>query len=257
MRVKDLQVSQDLLAAEFSKWLREKYHRTIYFDRSLIHRAEAGDSIERETAVRLSEFVASRVEKAAFKEILPVHLRAQPNTHNGEKRAPEQLSDRSGPIVVRIKKTVLKTNTSNPQWADYRELDLRGGMLRDLSAVLHTSSPYFRFGFKLRTPGARLFGDGGVKSSLDVNVVVHIGRNKFSRNLFLTSYRSGIREAPDKALFEVPDSLAVPITVAINDLCLLAVTVNEVIVYERPVPPQIRGGIVMLGWAIRKNSSSL
>lgn len=144
--------------------------------------------------------------------------------------------------------TMLFTKTVTPQWADYREIDLLGGRLQSLECLLGTSSPYFRFGFKLRTNQGRLFGDGSIQSTLDPNVIVHIGRNNRSRDLFFTSYRNGIREAPDKVLCIVPESISVSIVLTIDDMSMLVLSVNDASVYERSVPSELRSSMVMLAW---------
>ena len=121
-------------------------------------------------------------------------------------------------------------------------------MFREIQLRLSTLSQYFRFGFKMRTPEGPLFGDGGVKSSSDTNMLVHIGRNRRSSNLFFTSYRNGVREALDKKILVAPQLVSVPIHLTVDDEAILTVSVADIVVYNSPIKKEVRAGLVMLAW---------
>lgn len=151
------------------------------------------------------------------------------------------------PVPANPAATVLTTKKETPQWTDYRELKLGGERLRLLTCRVVTESIYFRFGFKLRTQNARLFGDASIQSQ-DTNLLVHIGRNSTNRDVFLTSYRNSIREDYDKVLFSSLPRLEASIDLSIDEHFRLVLGVNGTARYERIVPPDICDRVVMLAW---------
>lgn len=163
--------------------------------------------------------------------------------------SPENVSAvRDRQSVLSFPATTLFTKMDTPQWADYRDIDLKGGRVRSLSCRIRTGSQYFRFGFKLRTPSSRLFGDGSIQSCADANIVVHIGRDKLTRDLFFTSYWNGIRERPNKLLHAVPDVLSALFSITVDDLWMLSVSIDGGMVYQRSLAPELASSVVMLAW---------
>jgi len=166
-----------------------------------------------------------------------------------EPLAPSSIAaSRTGEVVANYAAVTLFTRKTTPQWADYRELDFRGGLLRSLSCNIKTSSQYFRFGFKLRTNRGRLFGDGSIQSSSDANLIVHIGRDKLSRELFFTSYWNGVREGANQVLRPVSDIASARFELSVDDLSMLSIAVDGVAIGPRSIPPEFCESAVMLAW---------
>lgn len=151
-------------------------------------------------------------------------------------------------------KLSLVAGTDTPQGATYRNLGL-WGYLKNVQCIVVTSSPYFRFGFKLLAPGSKFFGDGSIQAQ-DRNVVVHIGRNNFNRpghsspkELFVTAYRNGVRAGPDQRLFEVPKTLHVPVQLSMDDAGMIRLTVRNQCCYSAVVSKEMGEHLLMLAWA--------
>lgn len=62
-----------------------------------------------------------------------------------------------------------------------------------------SKSPYFRFGFKLMRQGQKLFSPGSIQTE-EQNMVLHIGKNAHDDDLFVTTYKNGMRLAPNKVV---------------------------------------------------------
>lgn len=118
---------------------------------------------------------------------------------------------------------------------------------------MSTRCKYFRFGFKLLANDGKLFGDGSIQSQ-DANLVVHIGRNNWDRrgiaahDVFLTSYRNGVRENRDKKVLESPKSFTASVVLAVDESGVVRFFVDDRCHYQRAVPVEICHRIVMLGW---------
>ena len=109
-----------------------------------------------------------------------------------------------------IKTTTLKNwtasaNFSTPQWANYVKIPIERGFLERIRCQVITTSEYYRFGFKLFRKNGKLFGDGSIQS-MDNNFVIHYGKNFLSNDLFITTYRNGILQRPDKYTDAKPSS---------------------------------------------------
>ena len=141
------------------------------------------------------------------------------------------------------------TARTNPQWASYKEIviDNAGKSNIIISGVFSSRCPYFRFGFKFTSPGGRVFGDGSIQSS-DNNFLVHIGKNKESPNLFVTTYRNGIRLGEDQPLFDYSDGRHLKIEVTINTQDWMTFSVEGSIVYQTILFPASRDRIFLLAW---------
>lgn len=142
----------------------------------------------------------------------------------------------------------LKTKFTTPQWADFRELPLNDERLQNAYCQISTASPYFRFGFKLLARDGKLFGDGSIQSQ-DTNLVFHIGRNNHSQEVFLTTYKNGVREAFDKVIFKTESNFMVAtLSVSIDNLNQLLFKVKGACCYECIIPREICYRAVMLAW---------
>lgn len=151
------------------------------------------------------------------------------------------------------------TKKEMPQWADHRELNLHGNRLEVLVCRIQTESPYFRFGFKLLNATGRLFGDGSIQSQ-DANLVVHIGRNHWSRrtlgvsdkDIFFTWYLNGVSSEGDKRLLSSKRRLSASIRLGIDSSYIATFSVNGICCLKRPVPPGICRRVAMLAWGDRE-----
>jgi hypothetical protein len=157
------------------------------------------------------------------------------------------------------KALIFTTKKEMPQWADYRDMNLDGSRLEVLACRIQTESPYFRFGFKLLNATGRLFGDGSIKSQ-DANLVVHVGRNNWSRrtlgvsdkDIFFTWYLNGISLEGDKRLFSSKRRLSASIKLSIDSSYIATFSVNGICCLKRLIPPGICRRVAMLAWGDRE-----
>lgn len=154
---------------------------------------------------------------------------------------------------------LLTTNKNMPQWADSRVLNLGCGRLEMLICKINTQSPYFRFGFKLLEENKRIFGDGSIKSQ-DANLIVHIGRNNWSRanhgisarDIFFTWYLNGVSVESDKKLFSANRSFSATVELGIDSNYCAAFSVNGICCLKHIIPPGISGRVAVFAWGDRE-----
>jgi len=150
--------------------------------------------------------------------------------------------------LLNLRPVSLTTKRTTPQLATYRELHFNGGRVQSIYCHVSTASDYFRFGFKLLAMNGKLFGDGSIQSQ-DTNLVIHIGRNMKSREVFLTTYRNGVRESYDKVLFKTETLFMVAsVSISIDQTNQLLFKVRGRTCYECTVLPEICYRAVMLAW---------
>jgi len=151
--------------------------------------------------------------------------------------------------------TVLSTRKDTPQWTNFREINLKGECLRCLGCTIVTSSPYFRFGFKLLAWGVRIFGDAAIKSQ-ESNLIVHIGRNNWDRpklamsanDIFFTYSVNGIGTENDKRLFTAEPQLTASLALNIDNGYAASFFVNGTCCLTRIIAPEMCRRVVMLAW---------
>jgi hypothetical protein len=191
-----------------------------------------------------------------------LEAKAQSNPRQGQQ--PGTLPKSS----VRIKPTtprtavfprrILATRHGMPQWADHWEIPLDGGLLGSVTCAIETSSPYFRFGFKLLTNEGEVFGDSVIKSQEAANMLIHIGRNNFARpeisteDIFLTIYRNGIAANRDQKLFTSNSRLQATVSLSVEGGSAVSFSVNGNCCCRGAVPPAACRRVVMLGWGDRE-----
>lgn len=152
-----------------------------------------------------------------------------------------------------IKTTTLKNwsasaNFSTPQWANYVKIPIERGLIKKIRCQVITTSEYYRFGFKLFRINGKLFGDGSIQS-MDNNFVIHYGKNFLSNELFITTYRNGILQRPDKYTDAKPLNNRVIIELFIDDENILYLLLNGNEVFKFFINKEIREQIYMLAWA--------
>jgi hypothetical protein len=159
------------------------------------------------------------------------------------------------------KRFSLSTQTSNPQWADYRDIGIQVARPWALRCRIVTTSPYFRFGFKLLEPDGRTFGDGSIKSN-DSSMVVHIGRNNFGRprlkisshDVFVTSYMGGNDiEEEDRFLFRASRKLDAIVELSVDVTYCATLSVDGKRYFRYIVPPTICRRVVVCAWGDREH----
>jgi len=143
------------------------------------------------------------------------------------------------------------TRKTTPQWTNHKTILLdrfRRHPLR-LSGTFQSSSPYFRFGFKLTSIRGRIFGDGNIQSN-DNNVLVHIGRNgrNVDPGVFVTSYRNGVRLDSSRTILDYEDCRSLPIELAIDADCNVTLRVEGKEVYETYIDREIKSRCLLLTW---------
>lgn len=143
---------------------------------------------------------------------------------------------------------VASANFSTPQWANYIKIPIERGLIKRIRCQVITTSEYYRFGFKLFRINGKLFGDGSIQS-MDNNFVIHYGKNFLSNELFITTYRNGILQRPDKYTDAKPSNNRVIIELFIDDENILYLLLNGNEVFKFFINKEIREQIYMLAWA--------
>lgn len=139
-------------------------------------------------------------------------------------------------------------NFSTPQWANFIKIPIERGLIKRIRCQVITTSEYYRFGFKLFRINGKLFGDGSIQS-MDNNFVIHYGKNFLSNELFITTYRNGILQRPDKYTDAKPSNNRVIIELFIDDENILYLLLNGNEVFKFFINKEIREQIYMLAWA--------
>jgi Domain of unknown function (DUF4062) len=142
------------------------------------------------------------------------------------------------------------TKKTSPQWANHRVvlIDTFGSAAPiRLTGMFQSASPFFRFGFKLTALRGRIFGDGTIQSN-DNNILIHIGRNLTSSDVFLTRYRNGVRLGLNEAILDYQDCRELPVELAIDNQYSVSLTVENTRVYETFVDREIKARVVLLAW---------
>lgn len=164
---------------------------------------------------------------------------------------------RAATLVTPIPENLsLTTKTENPQQADFGDY-LMPESPWVLKCKVSTDSPYFRFGFKLLAEGVRVFGDGSLQSSETANLIVHIGRNDWTRDklridkrdVFFTSYLNGRRlEEQDRNLFRAKPRVIATVELMVDRSYMVLLSVNGEPCFKHVVPPIICRRVVVLAW---------
>jgi hypothetical protein len=144
------------------------------------------------------------------------------------------------------------TNTSTPQWTAYVALPIKDRMVKRFSCDVVTKSKYYRFGFKFLQASGKLFGDGSIQAQ-DKNFIIHIGKNFLIKDLFITVYRNGIREATDKFTDIIPKSNRYNCELYVDQENLLHFFINRIEVYKGIVDNEIKSRVYMLMWGDGNN----
>jgi len=178
----------------------------------------------------------------------------------------KKLFGRDGKYWIKELKKQLKTNPLNNgkkvaledwnavtnfhafQWCSYLKISNSISLITRVRCIVKSNSEFYRFGFKLFRTDGKLFGDGSIQSS-DNNLVIHFGKDLLSEELFITSYKNGIREAVDKYLNQKQPSGGTVIELTIDAENFLHFNVNEKEVYKTLINKEIRQEIYMLAWA--------
>ena len=159
--------------------------------------------------------------------------------------ASTRSSEHLEPVKQSLPDWTPETQRIYPQWASYREVNLENSKNFDLTGNFSSESPYYRFGFKLMRNRGKIFGDGGIQSQ-DNNLVVHVGRNSRGEDFaFLTTYYNGVREELNRSLRTPCAAFSFHLSVQAE---LVRVSVDEEIVYEKYIPPELVSRLVLLAW---------
>jgi len=158
-----------------------------------------------------------------------------------------------GKVLGNDKKVIIEdwnatTNFFAFQWCSFLRISNTKGLIKRVKCVVKSNSAFYRFGFKLFRTDGKLFGDGSIQSS-DNNLVIHFGKDHSSEELFITTYKNGIRESVDKYLNQKQPSNGTPIELYIDEENFLYFRLNEKEVYKTLINKEIRKEIYMLAWA--------
>jgi hypothetical protein len=156
----------------------------------------------------------------------------------------EQLSEGVNGILNDWNATI---NDSTPQWADYVSIPIKSGTLKRFKYDIFTKSKYYRIGFKFLRLDGKLFGDGTIQS-LDNNFVIHVGKNFTDKDLFITTYRNGILERPDKYTNIIPRNNTYKCELYLDTESFLHFFINNTEVYKGLVNKEILSRVYMLAW---------
>ena len=146
-----------------------------------------------------------------------------------------------------------QTNSKNqsvfPQWARYREIPLikYPSGVYGIKGTFQSNSSYFRFGFKFLPVSERPFGDASIQSE-GSNIVVHIGKNTRSSELFLTSYFNGIRRASDKRICSYKGNPQLAVECSVSEQNVASLSIDGHLVFQSHVSPDITRRLLLLAW---------
>jgi hypothetical protein len=116
-----------------------------------------------------------------------------------------------------------------------------------LTGIFQSNSLFFRFGFKFTALRGRIFGDGNIQSN-DNNILVHIGRDLTSSQIFLTRYRNGVRLALNELILGYEDCRELPIELAIDSQYSVSLKIEDKLVYETFIDREIKAQLLLLAW---------
>jgi hypothetical protein len=141
------------------------------------------------------------------------------------------------------------TKKTSPQWASHRMIliDGLGQSPIRLTGIFQSNSLFFRFGFKFTALRGRIFGDGNIQSN-DNNILVHIGRDLTSSQIFLTRYRNGVRLALNELILGYEDCRELPIELAIDSQYSVSLKIEDKLVYETFIDREIKAQLLLLAW---------
>lgn len=148
--------------------------------------------------------------------------------------------------VIKFNKWNAKTNCSTPQWTDYFNIPVIG-FLKRIKCQVISDSQYYRFGFKLFKIDGKLFGDGSIQSQ-DNNLVLHLGKNYLSDELFITTYSNGILDQRDKYvnINAVGEVLTIELFIDTENFLYFHLNGNEM--FKKIINKEILGQIYLLAW---------
>jgi hypothetical protein len=163
---------------------------------------------------------------------------------------------RAATLVTPIPENLsLTTKTNNPQQADFGDYPMPESPWV-FKCKVSTDSAYFRFGFKLLAEDAPVFGDGSLQSN-DANLIVHIGRNDWTRHklgiderdVFVTSYLNGRRiEEQDRRLFRSKPRVIASVELMVDRSYMVQLFVNGEPCFKHVVPPSICRRVAVAAW---------
>lgn len=140
------------------------------------------------------------------------------------------------------------------QMADHMLIPLDHKMIRSFACEVNTTSPYYRFGFKLFSRKENLFGDTAIaRSTGGDELLVHVGKSSYSRKdkdpnqLFIAPYRNGLRETSDKYIDVFPKNEPYTFEFEIDKNSLI-LKINDHNVYNAHVNPEIRYRTALYVW---------
>jgi len=169
-----------------------------------------------------------------------------------DRRAYDARTSHSRPLSAIPPAFTLRSRVGNPRLADFRDLQLPRPPWT-LNCRIRSDAPYFRFGFKFLTDSGRLFGDTTIESR-DANLVVHVGRNNWSRegissrDLFLAAYRDGARLDLDRRVLRVSRRTPVALRLSLNRDHGLEMQVEGSVCFLHFIHPSIGGRVLILAW---------
>jgi len=141
-----------------------------------------------------------------------------------------------------------------PQGASYLNLVLAGypasgsASSRTIRGLFQSSSPYFRFGFKLLPLNGRPFGEGSIQTD-GPNLVVHLAKDHERDPLSLTIYQNGRRIEPfRKNLFTYAGDSEIEVALTIARDGAVQLHLDGKSVWEGYVSSAIQERTLVLGW---------
>jgi len=138
------------------------------------------------------------------------------------------------------------TNKKTPQWTTFQEI-VKNYVIKRVVCEIKSGSPYFRFGFKLTESNSELFGDSIIKTK-DPNLIIHVGKNLYNDDLFLTTQYFGINIFPDEPLFKFIENDWIKLLLEISTDNILSFYVDNELKFNIEIPPEIRRRVFMVAW---------
>jgi hypothetical protein len=160
--------------------------------------------------------------------------------------------DQSVPVLgeTALGDLTFSESESLPQWAAEPAVLALRNYLRATTIVkglFSSRAPYFRFGFKLMNARDKIFSPGSIQTEKD-NIVVHLGKNSQSNDLFLTVYRNGLRAGQNKVLRKYTRDTELQLKLELTKNGIIKLWVEDELSHEASFEMKGPAQLVILAW---------
>jgi len=135
-----------------------------------------------------------------------------------------------------------------PQWsAEPTLIPLYPDVTTVVKGLLSSSSRYFRFGFKFMDARDRIFSAGSIQTEGE-NAVIHLGKDLYKDDLFVTIYQNGLRKGTNQVVARWRPDLEFDVKLEITKSGHVSLALGGKLAYQGSI--QLRGPrqLVLLAW---------